>query len=100
MSIPRLDAETALKRAAAVVASAHGVTVSDVLRPRGRPLQHARRLALYLAVTGLGVRRRQLAAAVPCDRRGLARVLHHLEEQRDDPNVDRHISQLEERLAA
>lgn len=57
-----------------------------------------RQLALYLAVVARGLPVRHVAFAAGVTPRGVRHALSMVEERRDDPNFDRQISQLEERL--
>lgn len=92
---PRL----AYRRAAAVAAREHGLSVAQVLHPKGRAARHARRLATYLAHVRHGLSQYQLTAVAGISRRGVQIALASCEDARDNPDIDRRLTTLEERLA-
>lgn len=91
---PRL----AYRRAAAVVAREHGLPVAQVLHPKGRAARQARHAAAYLAHVRHGLSTYQLAAVAGVTRRALRVALAACEDARDNPDIDRRLTTLEERL--
>lgn len=88
----------AYRRAAAVVARAHGLPVAQVLHPKGRTARAARMRAVYLTViSGVSARAVARHCAVPWTT--VRRHLRLVEDARDNPDIDRRLSTLEERLA-
>jgi hypothetical protein len=86
------------RQAAQLVARADRVPVRDVLRPRGWPAKRRRMQALYLAhvAGGLSIRRVAHAAGVAWSSAHAA--VQAIEDRRDDAELDRTLTALEERL--
>ena len=92
----------AFRRAASVVARDCSVPLQTLLVPRGgrRQVQRARQVALYLAVVSLDVCRSQAAHAVGISHQYGMRAVAKIEDLREEPEFDRWIASLEERLIA
>lgn len=87
-------------RAAAVVANDVGLGVDEIISPRGWPAKRARQTAIYLTVVACNVARMQVARVAGVRLWTVQSALARLEDARDDPGVDRRLTQLEEVMAA
>ncbi len=92
---PRL----AYRRAAAIAAREHELSLMRVLRPKGRDARRARHQAIYIAHVMMGVSQRQVACAAGLALRAVQKAVGTLEDARDNPDIDRRLTTLEERLA-
>lgn len=91
---PAFDYETAAR----VVARQQGLSPSAVMSPSGWQARRARRLAAYLAAVARGRSMWALAQVTGLDRKTLREAFAQIEDRRDDPHFDAHVSQLEMEL--
>ncbi len=64
-----------------------------------RRVAHARRMAIYLAVTRSGIRQARIAKAARMHRQQVHHACHRIEDMRDDANIDLAIAALEDQFA-
>jgi len=86
--------------AQALVAHVYGVALDDVrAATRGRPRAAlARQVAMYLSHVVLRMSVSEIARAFARDRSTTCHALHHIEDLRDDPALDRTLVYLESML--
>jgi chromosomal replication initiation ATPase DnaA len=97
VSVPRRAA-----MAQAIVAHVFDVTLEELCGcTRGGPrAARARQVAMYLSHTALGLSVAEVARAFMRHRATAHHALHHVEDLRDDPDLDRTLAALETMLAA
>ncbi len=61
----------------------------------GRYSAMPRRLAVYMTVVGIDVRPARLAEALGVSRAAITKMLHRVEDMRDDPRIDRMLEEYE-----
>ncbi len=83
--------------AQALVAHVYGVTLADMNAPtRGQSRAAlARQVAMYLSRVVFGMSLGAVARAFGRDRSTVSHAFHHIEDMRDDPELDRTLSYLE-----
>lgn len=85
----------AYRRAIGIVARHVGTSPDRLAAPRGWGERRARRLALYLTIVGAGHHLRAVARATAIPLVTVFDALRAIEDQRDDPDVDRQVTELE-----
>lgn len=83
-----------------MVASLYGVSIDDLFAEKrgGARAAFARQVAMYLMHVVYGIRMSDVASAFGRHPSTVAHACHRMEDLRDDPQLDCHLTQLEDLL--
>jgi hypothetical protein len=98
MSASLADPMATVIDCARAVARSQGLTLDDVLRPRGWARRRARNVAGYLACTLGDVPASAIGRCLSVSRFHARRLIVAVEERRDDPAYDAWLSGLEDQI--